>query len=415
MFGYVIFNLTWIYPDDLYGGSIMGIIRWGLQAAGSAYTDQPKEVLICQGLSNDILAAPATVKNGLETTVLTDGSVFNVGINQAALLIENGKVHDFVIADTEETTGQYIYDTNAEPSLLNGGSKNWDNVWKMVKDRFTYGGHSPNTCHLIYINLKEIAENPVGAGKVPFIDNYLNTRLLMGVHGYYTFRISNPATFYEKLLMDPSVKYRKNEITEQLRMEMIPKIQAALARIAPLCTNGYQDIYLHDEDLAHALNEALKEEWLESRGIELVKVALTPELNPEDAKRVAQLENAKTLSNVDMAFGSMINAQNEAMQNAAANANGAVNGFMGMGLAGGQGMNAQGLLQAKMAQQVSQPQAKPATTNDTTWICPTCGNQCNGKFCPEDGTPKPTTRFCSNCGKQISPDAKFCPNCGQKQ
>lgn len=415
MFGYVIFNLTWIYPDDLYGGSIMGIIRWGLQAAGSAYTDQPKEVLICQGLSNDILAAPATVKNGRETTVLTDGSVFNVDINQAALLIENGKVHDFVIADTEETTGQYIYDTNAEPSLLNGGSKNWDNVWKMVKDRFTYGGHSPNTCHLIYINLKEIAENPVGAGKVPFIDNYLNTRLLMGVHGYYTFRISNPATFYEKLLMDPSVKYRKNEITEQLRMEMIPKIQAALARIAPLCTNGYQDIYLHDEDLAHALNEALKEEWLESRGIELVKVALTPELNPEDAKRVAQLENAKTLSNVDMAFGSMINAQNEAMQNAAANANGAVNGFMGMGLAGGQGMNAQGLLQAKMAQQVSQPQAKPATTNDTTWICPTCGNQCNGKFCPEDGTPKPTTRFCSNCGKQISPDAKFCPNCGQKQ
>ena len=96
--------------------------------------------------------------------------------------------------------------------------------------------------------------------------------------------------------MDPSVKYRKNEITEQLRMEMIPKIQAALARIAPLCTNGYQDIYLHDEDLAHALNEALKEEWLESRGIELVKVALTPKLNPEDAKRVAQLENAKTLS-----------------------------------------------------------------------------------------------------------------------
>ena len=88
----------------------------------------------------------------------------------------------------------------------------------------------------------------------------------------------------------------------------------------------------------------------------------------------------KLYLNVDMAFGSMINAQNEAMQNAAANANGAVNGFMGMGLAGGQGMNAQGFFQAKMAQQVSQPQAKPATTNDTTWICPTCGNQCNGKF-----------------------------------
>lgn len=397
----------------------MGIIKWGLRTAGSAYADQPKEVLVCEGLSNDILAAPAIEKGkeGRATSVLTDGSVFNVGINQAALLIENGKVHDFVIADTEQNTGQYIYDTTAEPSLLTGGMRNWDSVWKMVKDRFSFGGQSPNTMNLIYINLKEITENPVGAGKIPFIDQYLNTRLLMGVHGYYTFSIANPALFYEKLIMDPTRRYRKDEITEQLRVEMVPKIQGALARIAPLCTTGYQDIYLHDTELANALNEALGAEWLESRGIELVKVALIPELSPADAKRVMELENAKTLSNADMAFGSMINAQNQAMQNAAKNAGGAVNGFMGMGMAGGSGMNASDLLQAKMAQEATKPQsqaAQPSAGNET-WICPVCGKERNGKFCPEDGTPKPVNRFCSNCGTKLAPEAKFCPNCGQKQ
>lgn len=394
----------------------MGIIKWGLNAATGAYADQPKEIFVCEGLSNDVLAVPGTEKGQsrrANSQVITDGSVFNVGINQAALLIENGKVHDFVIADTEENTGQYIYDTNAEPSLLSGGTRNWDNVWKMVKDRFTFGGKSPNTMNLVYVNLKEITENPVGVGKVPFIDNYLGTRLLLGLHGYYTFRISNPVTFYENLLMDPNRKYKKEEITEQLRVEMMPKIQNALAQIAPLCTSGYQDIFLHDADLASALNLALGKEWLDSRGIELEKVALTPELSPADSKRVMELENAKTLSNADMAMGSMINAQNQAMQNAAGNAGGAVNGFMGMNMAGG--MNAADLLQAKMAQQKTQP-ASPAQSApaNSTWICPNCHNEASGKFCANCGTAKPAGRFCSNCGSPVADNAKFCPNCGNK-
>lgn len=395
----------------------MGIIRWGLDAARSAYADQPKEVFTCENMTNEILAMPASAKGQSKrpSKVITDGSVFNVGINQAALLIENGKVHDFVIADSEKNTGQYIYDTSVEPSLLTGGTREWSNVWKMVKDRFSFGGQSPNTMNLVYINLKEINENPVGAGKIPFIDNYLQTRLLMGVHGYYTFRISNPVTFYENLIMDPDRKYKKEEITEQLRMEMVPKIQAALAKIAPLCTTGYQDIYLHDEDLAKALNEALGADWMESRGIELVKVALIPELSPSDAKRVMELENARTLSNTDMAMGSMINAQNQAMQSAAANANGAVNGFMGMNMAGGN-LNPNELLKAKMAadQQKSQQAPASASTDAKSWTCPVCHSENTGKFCPNDGTPRPDEKFCPNCGNKVSAGAKFCPNCGQK-
>ena len=402
----------------------MGILKWGLGAARSAYEEQPKESFRADGMSNDVLAAPAEkVSRGSNKgsyDVITDGSVFNVGINQAALLIENGKVHDFIIADSEEGTGQYIYDSSLEPSLLTGGLKEWGNVWKMVKERFTFGGGSPNTMNLVYVNLKEITENPVGIGKIPFIDKYLGTRLMLGAHGYYTFRISNPAAFYENLLMDPTKKYRKEDITGQLKAEMMPKIASAIAKIAPLCVNGYQDIYLHDTDIAQALNEELGADWLNSRGIELLKVSLTPELSPSDAQRVMELENAKTLSNADMALGSMINAQNQAMQSAGKNAAGAVNGFMGMNMAGGGAFNAGDLLAKKMEQQQSssvQPQEAPAAAAGS-WICPSCQTTNSGNFCSNCGTPKPAApaaKFCSNCGTKLEAGTKFCPNCGTKQ
>ena len=399
----------------------MGIIRWGLDAARGAYADQPKEIFTAQGLSNDVLAAPALRKgkNSGNPSVITDGSVFNVGINQAALLIENGKVHDFVIADTEENTGQYIYDTTKEPSLLSGGSREWDNVWNMVKNRFSFGGQSPNTMNLVYINLKEINENPVGTGKIPFIDRYLNTRLMLGAHGYYTFRISNPAVFYENLLMDPNRVYTKDEITSQLKAEMMPKIASAIASISPLCVNGYQDIYLHDEDLANALNEALKDQWMDQRGIELVRVSLVPELSPEDSKRVMELENARTLSNSDMALGSMINAQNQAMQSAAGNAGGAVNGFMGMNMASNSGMSAADLMARKMENETAHPESASQTKSDEVqiWECPNCHQENAGNFCANCGTKRPEAiqaKFCPECGAKSEPGAKFCSNCGHR-
>lgn len=402
----------------------MGIIRWGLDAAKSAYKDQPKEMFRAEGLTNDVLAIPGTMtgKAGRTPSVITDGSVFNVGVGQAALLIENGKVHDFVIASDETQTGQYIYDTSLEPSLLTGGMKEWDDVWKMVKNRFSFGGQSPNTMNLVYINLKEITENPVGVGRIPFIDQYLGTRLMLGAHGYYTFKITNPAAFYENLLMDPTKKYRKEDITGQLKAEMTPKIAGAIAKIAPLCTNGYQDIYLHDADIAKALNEELGKEWLDSRGIELVKVALTPELSPADEKRVMELENAKTLSNTDMAMGSMINAQNQAMQNAGKNPGGAVNSFMGINMAGGMGgFNANDLLSQKMANEAaartaaaSKEPAAAAGVSAEIWTCPNCQAENAGNFCANCGTAKPKASFCPQCGAKVKPGDRFCSSCGYK-
>ena len=103
----------------------MGLIRMFTSAVGSTFADQVVEYFRCEDMSTKILCQPGTlvkrgkaVNNGTEG-VISNGSRFDVAVNQAALLIENGRVHDFVIG-TQETAGQYKYDSTVSPSLLGG-------------------------------------------------------------------------------------------------------------------------------------------------------------------------------------------------------------------------------------------------------------------------------------------------------
>ena len=141
------------------------------------------------------------------------------------------------------------------------------------------------------------------------------------------------------------------------------------------------------------------------------------------------------------------------MKSAAANPNGAMMGFMGMGMAQqAGGMNAAQLFQMgqqqaaqQQAQQLVDAQAKAmanaAAAN--SWKC-ACGATATGKFCPECGAKKPepksvngwkcscgaiaTGKFCPECGSPKPADdggwtcscgqqnkGKFCSNCGSKK
>ena len=103
------------------------------------------------------------------------------------------------------------------------------------------------------------------------------------------------------------------------------------------------------------------------------------------------------------------------MRAAAANEGGAMNGFMGMGMAmGAGGANTAALFEAGAKQQQAQQQSAPAAG---VWKCTSCGTENTGNFCTNCGTPKPVAvnKFCPNCGFDLSgSNAKFCPNCGNK-
>lgn len=402
----------------------MGLIKMVQGAVGSTFRDAVKDYYRCEGMSNQLLCIPAvkvmrdgTVNNASDK-VITNGSVFDVAANQAALLVENGKVHDFVIATEENLTGQYKYDSTVEPSVLGGGLKDIVPTVKAMASRFTAGGQSTNTMYLVYINLKEITQNPVGFGRTAFMDKYLGTRLMLSGYGFYSFKIANPIAFYENLVMDVNHKYHKDEITLQLKQELQPALMLAVGRISRMCENGYQDIYVYQRELAEAVNGELKEAWLNNRGILIESVAITPQLSEEDKERVMELENAKTLSNTQMAMGSLVNAQTEAMKAAAQNDAGALNGFLGMGMAMNTGgFNTGALLQQQMANENAKqqmPQGVQTTGEEAAWNC-SCGTQNTGKFCINCGSRRPQAEAGWKCACGTQNTGKFCINCGSRK
>ena len=180
------------------------------------------------------------------------------------------------------------------------------------------------------------------------------------------------------------------------------------------------------------MNEALTAKWSDLRGLSVVSVALNPiTLTEEDQELIKQAQRAGMMRDPSMAAATMVGAQADAMKAAASNASGAMNGFIGMGMAQqAGGVNATQLFTMAQQQQQAAAAAAPAAPAAETWKCPACGTENSGKFCIECGAKKPepapapgewicscgtknTGKFCTECGKP-KPEAKKyrCSKCG---
>lgn len=90
----------------------------------------------------------------------------------------------------------------------------------------------------------------------------------------------------------------------------------------------------HTEELSQAMNEALTKKWTELRGIAVVSIAMNPITLPEeDAQMIKEAQRTAIMRDPAMAAATLVGAQAEAMKSAAENKNGAMMGFMGMGMA----------------------------------------------------------------------------------
>ena len=423
----------------------MGLIKMFTSAVGSTFADQVVEYFRCEDMSTKILCQPATlvkrgktVNNGTEG-VISNGSRFDVAVNQAALLIENGRVHDFVIG-TQETAGQYKYDSTVSPSLLGGG---WGDLGASIKEigrRFTAGGQAMNTMRLIYINLRPLPGNKIGFGKIPFRDGEMNLTLNAQGHGQYELQIVNPMNFYENVVQNVNKVLTVDSpdgvaVLGQLKADMTPKFQKALTRISAQKI-PYDQLGLYPDELAEAMNAELEEKWA-TKGVKITSLAIELNVDEESKQRIAKFQEAKTVgSDPSMLYAMDRMSINKAREAAASNANGVMAGFMGMGMAGGmmgQPMDAtmyqQQMQQNMMNQQAAQaapqqaaPAAAPTQAAPTQaapengWTC-ACGTKNTGKFCANCGQPKPEPKpeqpvgWTCSCGAVNK--GKFCAECGK--
>ncbi len=402
----------------------MGLIKAGVGAVGSTFADQWKEFFYCDAIDKDTLVTKGAKRTSSRSSntkgsdnIISNGSGIAVNDGQCMIIVEQGKVVE-VCADP----GQYTYDTSTEPSIFAGSlGQSILDTFKTIGKRFAYGGDTGKDQRVYYFNTKEIIDNKFGtATPIPFrvVDTRIGLDLDTGIrcNGVYSYKITNPLLFYANVCGNVEQDYERAEIDSQLKTEFISALQPAFARLSEMEIRPNQ-IPAHTMQLCDLMNETLTRKWSETRGISVVSIALNPvSLPDEDAEAIKQLQRTAVMRDPTMAAATLVGAQADAMRTAAANENGAMAGFMGMGMAMNVGgTNPQSLF--GMAQQNAQAapvqQTAPAQAAADTWKC-SCGTVNTGKFCPECGAKKPVYR-CNKCGWQPADPSKapkFCPECG---
>ncbi len=398
----------------------MGLLKAGAGALGGVFADQWREFFYCDSMDADVLAIKGEKRIGGRSSnrkgddnIISNGSVIAVNEGQCMIIVESGKVVE-VCAEA----GEFVYDTSTEPSIFAGSfGESLKNTFKQIGKRFTFGGDVGKDQRVYYFNTKEIMGNKFGTPN-PIMFEVINKRIGMArtvqvrCNGVYSYVISDPLIFYTKICGNVEYMYTRDNLDEQLKTEFIDALQPAFGALAEQELRPAQ-IPAKANELKTAMNEALKYEWIENRGISVGKIALNPiTLTPEDMKKINELEDAASVGSNPFAMaGMMTNATADAMRTAAGNEAGAMTGFMGMGMVGMGGQGgfgaAQNLYNMGMQQQTQQAPAQQATG----WTC-ACGQTNNpGKFCINCGKPQPLQDgWTCNCG-QVN-KGKFCMNCG---
>ena len=371
----------------------MGLIKAAVQATASTLHDQWKDYIRCEDLGNDILMRRVSTPNG----IISKNSAIQVAPGQIAVVFQNGKILD---ATAEE--GIFTFDESASPSFFAG---DFGDVFKEMWTRFVYNGGVSKEQAVFYINAKEILDNKFGTpAPIPFQDwshpipNQMTgtmtpLRVEVKCFGKYTFKISDPATFMSKIA-GTADEYRKDEIIEQMRSEVIGSFQKVLNELGnSVHKTPVLELPSATDTIKSIMDEKVFDQPIRDRGISLVGfVVESVTLDDESEKKI---DNYELSSNSFMQQGTLTGAYANAVQDAANNANGAANGMIGIGMmnmaSGGMiGGAAQGAFQNK-----------GTTAADLNGGAQQGAAPAGSKFCPDCGTPTNGSKFCSNCGKQL--------------
>ena len=437
----------------------MGLIKAGIGALGSTLADQWKEFFYCDALDKDTLVVKGQKRTSSRSSntrgsdnIISNGSGIAVNEGQCMIIVEQGEIVE-VCAEP----GQFTYDKSTEPSVFAGSfGESLKQSFATLGRRFTFGGDTGKDQRVYYFNTKEIMDNKFGT-PTPIMFHIVDKRIGLDMecdvrcNGVYSYRISDPLRFYKNVCANVTDAFRREEIDSQLKTEFVDALAAGFGALADLELRPAQ-INQHTKELKEAMNAELAGPWAQTRGLTIQSIAMNPvSISEEDAAYLKRYQRGYAAGrDPGMAGGVFLEQQGEAMRGAANNPNGAMNGFVGMGM----GMNMGGATAANLfamgqqqqmqqqqmqqqppygqqpqqpygqqpqqpyGQQPYQPQqpAAPAAPAGESWTC-ACGTVAAGKFCPNCGQPKPAPAptadgwQCSNCGTVNQ--GKFCQNCGQ--
>lgn len=384
--------------------------------------DSWRDYFYCESMDADTLVVKGEKKAGGRSSnkkgtdnIISSGSIININEGQCMIIVESGKVVD-ICADP----GEFVYDSGTEPSLFYGSlGENIKKSFAEIGKRFTFGGEPAKDQRVYFFNTKEIMGNKYGTpSPIPFriMDAAIGFPLDIKIrcHGEYSYRITNPMLFYTNVCANVEYAFTRDQIDSQLKSELLTALQPAMFKISQ--NNIYYGaIPAYTMQLADELNELLSSKWRDRRGVEIVEFGVSSvNATEEDEARITEYQRSTAMGrDANMLRGHMAGATAQAMNTAAANENGAMAGFMGMGMAGNMMGGMANFMQGASTTQDTMV-SQPAGAAQGGWKCE-CGTQNTGKFCQNCGKPQPTAAAGWTCSCGAVNQGKFCQNCGAQK
>lgn len=407
----------------------MGIIKAAADLVKGNLGDQWLEVYEAENMGDQtVFTRGVQIRRGQNTkgtdNTVSNGSVVHVYDNQFMILVDGGKIVDY----TAEP-GYYTINNSALPSMLNG--QFGDSLSEAFK-RFKYGGQTPTKQKVYFINLQEIKGIKFGTRQpVNYFDSFYNAELFLRAHGTYSIKITNPLQFYAEAIPKNTDHVEIDEINEQYLSEFLEALQSAINQMS---ADGIRISFVSSKarELGKYMAGILDEEWNQMRGMEVQAVGISISYNEESQKLINLRNEGAMLSDPTIREGYVQAAAARGLEAAGSNANGAMAGFMGMGMAGNIGGSIVGnassvnMAQMQMNQQAqnnmnqmnmgmgqmnqSNMGVQPQPQQAAGWTC-SCGQVNSGKFCSNCGKPASSADWTCSCGQVNT--GNFCSNCGK--
>lgn len=376
----------------------MGLIKALTSGVSSTLGDQFKEYVTCPEIEKTVLIQRGIVEHGKGNKkpsegVISNGSTIVVPQGMAMMIIDNGEIKEF----TAEP-GTFTYETGSEPSIFTGSlGEGIKNTFKTIGKRFTYGGMPAKDQRVYYVNLLAITGNKFGSPQPKKITDEKYGMLEVTFFGEYAFKVADPVTLVNTVIganAKDTVTYDE-VVGGQLKSKFIEHITKAISNVMRNKKVSFGDMGLYGTDISEEMNTILDDSFKAKYGLEITDVAIA-DINLTDAsmQRVNKIDDATIFSNKDLQSGLMASASADAMKAAASNSGGAMNGFIGMGMASGTGASIISAVNETKSESSEQREQNNSQQSEST-------TKTKAKFCTNCGAPV-TGNFCSQCGTKIN-------------
>ncbi len=211
----------------------MGLLRAFKDATASTFADQWKEIIIAGDFDEHSLVVPGVIKtrnmgrgsnNMGSDGVISNGSKIFVPENTAAFIFNQQTIENII---TEPGGYEYL---DGDTSVFNG-----DGIVKpiasQIKKRFGYGGITPDSKRIAYVNLREIRNIRFGTPNAQvYHDPAYGIDIQVHAYGTYAIKVTDPERFITNFVPAGITAYSVDDpdTRQQLTAEFLQSFSVAL-------------------------------------------------------------------------------------------------------------------------------------------------------------------------------------------